>query len=244
VKSHLIPHLPKHDVVDMITGIGGSKSIDSVSSAPYGNALVLPISYAYIKMMGNEGLPFSSVIAMLNSNYMMTRLKDHYKILFVNEMSTLKHCAHEFIVDLREYKAKGVEAIDVAKRLQDYGFHAPTLAFPVPGTLMIEPTESENLEELDRFCDAMISIKEEINALVAGQPKGQILKNAPHSLEDLITSSNWDTRGYTREEAAYPLPFLRYNKFWPTVARLDDTYGDMNLICTCPSVEEIANETE
>lgn len=109
---------------------------------------------------------------------------------------------------------------------------------------MIEPTESENLEELDRFCDAMISIKEEINALVAGQPKGQILKNAPHSLEDLITSSNWDTRGYTREEAAYPLPFLRYNKFWPTVARLDDTYGDMNLICTCPSVEEIANETE
>lgn len=130
VKSHLIPHLPKHDVVDMITGIGGSKSIDSVSSAPYGNALVLPISYAYIKMMGNEGLPFSSVIAMLNSNYMMTRLKDHYKILFVNEMSTLKHCAHEFIVDLREYKAKGVEAIDVAKRLQDYGFPCPNVGLP------------------------------------------------------------------------------------------------------------------
>lgn len=244
VKSHLIPHLPKHDVVDMITEVGSKNSIDSVSSAPYGNALVLPISYAYIKMMGNEALPFSSVIAMLNSNYMMTRLKDHYKILFVNELSTLKHCAHEFIVDLREYKAKGVEAIDIAKRLQDYGFHAPTLAFPVPGTLMVEPTESENLEELDRFCDAMISIRGEIDALASGQPKGQILKNAPHCLEDFITSSDWDTRGYTREEAAYPLPFLKYNKFWPTVARLDDTHGDMNLICTCPSVEEVASEND
>lgn len=241
VKSHLIPHLPKHDVVDILTAVKSEKSIDSIGSAPYGNPLVLPISYAYIKMMGREGLPFSSVIAMLNANYMMTRLKEHYSILFISKDGTNKHCAHEFIIDLREYKGKGVEAIDVAKRLQDYGFHAPTLAFPVPGTLMVEPTESENLEELDRFVASMISIKGEIDAFIAGDEKGQLLKNAPHSLEDLI-SEDWSSRGYTRDEAVYPLPFLRYNKFWPPVARLDDAYGDMNLMCTCPSVEEVAKD--
>lgn len=242
VKSHLIPHLPKHDVVEMITGTGSEDSIHPVGSAPYGNPLVLMISYAYIKMMGSEGLPFSSVIASLNANYMMTRLKEHYKILFITNGGSNKHCAHEFIIDLRDYKNKGVEAIDIAKRLQDYGFHAPTLAFPVPGTLMVEPTESENLEELDRFVDALVAIKGEIDALIAGEPKGQLLKNAPHSLEDLISSEDWASRGYTREQAAYPLKFLKYNKFWPLVARLDDTYGDMNLICTCPSVEEVAKD--
>lgn len=242
VKSHLIPHLPKHDVVEMLTGVGSEKSIESVGSAPYGNPLVLPISYSYIKMMGSEGLPFSSVIAMLNANYMMTRLKEHYDILFITNGGANKHCAHEFIIDLRDYKNKGIEAIDVAKRLQDYGFHAPTLAFPVPGTLMVEPTESENLEELDRFVDAMIAIKGEIDAYIAGDTKGLVLKNAPHSLEDLVVSTDWDIRGYTREEAAYPLSFLKYNKFWPPVARLDDAYGDMNLMCTCPSVEEVAND--
>ncbi|SCU92985.1 LANO_0E02718g1_1 [Lachancea nothofagi CBS 11611] len=238
VKAHLSPYLPGHDVVEMMTGASKENRITSVSSAPYGSASILPISYAYIKMMGSKGLPYSSVVAMINANYMMTRLKSHYEIMFVNEKSDIKHCGHEFIIDLRQYKAKGVEAIDVAKRLQDYGFHAPTLAFPVPGTLMVEPTESENLEELDRFVDAMISIKNEIDLYVAGDRKGSVLKNAPHSLEDLISSSDWESRGYTREQAAYPLPYLRYNKFWPPVARLDDTYGDMNLICTCPSVEE------
>lgn len=241
VKSHLIPHLPKHDVVDIVTAVKSEYSIDSVGSAPYGNPLVLPISYAYIKIMGREGLPFSSVIAMLNANYMMTRLKNHYNILFISQESKNRHCAHEFIIDLREYKKKGVEAIDVAKRLQDYGFHAPTLAFPVPGTLMVEPTESENLEELDRFVDSMIAIKGEIEAFIAGEPKGQVLKNAPHSLEDLV-SEDWSARGYTREEAAFPLAFLKNNKFWPPVARLDDAYGDMNLMCTCPSVLEVAND--
>ncbi|SCU83206.1 LAMI_0C02388g1_1 [Lachancea mirantina] len=242
VKSHLAPFLPRHDVVDMITGVGSEQSISSVSSAPYGSASILPISYAYIKMMGSQGLPFSSVIAMLNANYMMNRLKGHYDILFVNEKSTIRHCGHEFIVDLRAYKTHGIEAIDVAKRLQDYGFHAPTLAFPVPGTLMVEPTESENREELDRFVDAMISIKREIDLYIAKDPRGAVLKNAPHSLDDVVTSSDWNQRGYTREMAVYPLPYLRYNKFWPPVARLDDTYGDMNLMCTCPSVEEVANE--
>lgn len=242
VRAHLVPFLPSHDVVEMISGVGSSQSVKPVSSAPYGNALVIPISYSYIKMMGEEGLPYSSVIAMLNANYMMTRLKEYYDILFVDGAQHFKHCAHEFILDLRRYKNDGIEAIDVAKRLQDYGFHAPTLAFPVPGTLMVEPTESENLEELDRFIDSMISIRGEIDAYIVGDTKGQLLKNAPHSLEDFIVSNDWDTRGYTREQAAYPLPYLKHNKFWPTVARLDDTYGDMNLICTCPSVEEVAQE--
>ncbi|GAV49687.1 hypothetical protein ZYGR_0P03330 [Zygosaccharomyces rouxii] len=239
LKSHLAPYLPRHPVVDMITygkdDIKSSKAIDSVSSGPYGNALVLPISYAYIKMMGQQGLPYASAIAMLNANYMRARLQNHYEILFAKN-----HCAHEFIIDLREFKAQGVEAIDIAKRLQDYGFHAPTLAFPVPHTLMIEPTESENLEELDRFVDAMISIRSEIDSYLQGKPEGQMLKYAPHSLEDLILANDWDTRGYTRQQAAYPLPQLKGSKFWPVVARLDDTYGDMHLMCTCPSVEEIA----
>ncbi|QEU60850.1 Gcv2 [Kluyveromyces lactis] len=248
VQSHLAPYLPAHDVVPMITGVGSDKSIASVSSAPYGSASILPISYAYIKMMGSKGLPFSSVIAMLNANYMMSRLRPHYNILFVGEKGSatetedLTHCGHEFIIDLRAYKDQGVEAIDVAKRLQDYGFHAPTLAFPVPGTLMVEPTESENLEELERFIDAMISIKNEIDLFIKGDPQGQVLKNSPHSLEDVVSSDDWSSRGYTREQAVYPLPYLKYNKFWPPVARLDDTYGDTHLMCTCPSVEEVASE--
>ncbi|CDO93838.1 unnamed protein product [Kluyveromyces dobzhanskii CBS 2104] len=251
VQKHLAPYLPAHDVVPMITGIGSERSIEAVSSAPYGSASILPISYAYIKMMGSKGLPFSSVIAMLNANYMMSRLSSHYNILFVGgkdasidaETANLKHCGHEFIIDLREFKDQGVEAIDVAKRLQDYGFHAPTLAFPVPGTLMVEPTESENLEELDRFIDAMVSIRSEIELYINGDPQGQVLKNSPHSLEDIVSSADWNTRGYTRDQAVYPLPYLRYNKFWPPVARLDDTYGDTHLMCTCPSVEDVANDT-
>lgn len=240
VRKHLTPFLPTHSIAPPTTAT--SKSISSVSSATFGNALVLPISFAFIKMLGNRGLPFISIIAMLNANYMRSRLQEYYKILFVNKENGIRNCAHEFIIDLREYKEKHIEAIDIAKRLQDYGFHAPTLAFPVPGTLMVEPTESENLEELDRFVDAMISIKGEINAFIAGEGKGNVLKNAPHSLEDIVSSNDWDTRGYTREFAAYPLPYLRHNKFWPVVTRLDDTYGDLNLKCTCPSVEEVSAE--
>lgn len=248
-QSHLSPFLPTHDVVPMITGVGSPESIKSVSSAPYGSASILPISYSYIKMMGTNGLPFSSVIAMLNANYMMSRLSSHYKIMFIGEKTdadatALKHCGHEFIIDLRQYKDQGIEAIDVAKRLQDYGFHAPTLAFPVPGTLMVEPTESENLEELERFIDAMISIKHEIDLYIAKDPRGQVLKNSPHSLDDIVSSNDWETRGYTREQAVYPLPYLKYNKFWPPVARLDDTYGDTHLMCTCPSVEDVANTVD
>lgn len=240
VRKHLTPFLPTNSIAPPPTAT--TKSISAVSSATYGNALVLPISYSFIKMLGNKGLPFASIMAMLNANYMRSRLEKYYKILFVNKENGIDHCAHEFIIDLREYKEKHVEAIDIAKRLQDYGFHAPTLAFPVPGTLMVEPTESENLEELDRFVDAMISIKGEIDAFIGGEGKGNVLKNAPHSLEDIISSTDWETRGYSRELAAYPLPYLKYNKFWPMVTRLDDTYGDMHLICSCPTVEEVSEE--
>lgn len=245
VKEHLKPFLPKHIYVE--TPHSTAESIKSVNSAPYGSASVIPVSYAYIKMLGAESLPYASIIAILNANYILHRLQDHYKILFVDESaqqgSGLKHCAHEFILDLREFKAIGIEVTDVAKRLHDYGFHTPTMSFPVAGTLMIEPTESENLEELDRFIDSLISIRGEIEAYKNQDPLGQVLKNAPHPLQDIISTpqSEWETRGYTREQAAFPLPFLKASKCWPTVARLDDTWGDINLMCTCPSVEEVAS---
>ncbi len=244
VKEHLKPFLPKHHFLD--TPHSTNESIQAVNSAPYGSASVIPVSYSYIKMLGAKALPHVSSIAMLNANYMLEKLKDQFQIMFVDHSAStdegLKHCAHEFILDLREFKAVGVEAIDVAKRLQDYGFHAPTMSFPVAGTLMIEPTESENLEELDRFINSLLSIRKEIDALANKEPLGQVLKNAPHSLNDIISTpqADWETRGYTREQAAYPLPFLKESKCWPAVSRVDDTYGDMNLMCTCPSVEEVA----
>lgn len=247
VKEHLKPFLPKHHFVK--TPHSTDESIESVNSAPYGSASVIPVSYSYIKMLGANALPYASSIAMLNANYMLHRLKDAYQIMFIDSKTTtegLKHCAHEFILDLREFKSIGVEAIDVAKRLQDYGFHAPTMSFPVAGTLMIEPTESENLAELDRFVESLLSIRKEIDAHGKGEPLGLALKNAPHSLADIISTkeSDWAARGYTREQAAYPLPFLKSSKCWPTVARVDDTYGDMNLMCTCPSVEEVVASQE
>lgn len=246
VAERLVPFLPKHRFVS--TPHATSESIKAVNSAPFGSAAVIPVSYSYIKMLGAAGLPYASSLAMLNANYMMTRLKDAYAVMFVDHAALaedgLKHCAHEFIIDLREFKAIGVEAIDVAKRLQDYGFHAPTMSFPVAGTLMIEPTESENLAELDRFVEAMLAIRQEIAAHAAGEPLGRALKNAPHPLVDIVATpqAEWDARGYTREQAAYPLPHLRTSKCWPTVARVDDAHGDMNLICTCPSVEDLAEE--
>ncbi|KAF7584112.1 glycine dehydrogenase [Clavispora lusitaniae] len=242
VAERLVPFLPSHRFAD--TPHATAESIRAVNSAPFGSAAVLPVSYSYIKMLGGRALPYASALAMLNANYMMARLRGSYKIMFVgaSSESAIRHCAHEFILDLREFKAAGIEAIDVAKRLQDYGFHAPTMSFPVAGTLMVEPTESENLAELDRFVEAMLSIRREIEAYANGESWGRVLKNAPHSMEDIVSTSqeDWEARGYTREQAAYPLPYLKTSKCWPTVARVDDTYGDMNLSCTCPSVEEVA----
>ncbi|ODQ49438.1 hypothetical protein PICMEDRAFT_14895 [Pichia membranifaciens NRRL Y-2026] len=247
VAEHLADLLPKHPL-GATTNANIENAILPVSSAPFGSASVLPIPYAYIKAMGGDNIPFSSATAILNANYMMYKLKDAYKILFLGEKSQsgsdeIKYCAHEFIIDLRPFKTVHIEAIDIAKRLQDYGFHAPTMSFPIPGTLMVEPTESEDKAELDRFVDSMLAIREEIRAVEEGRSDGAILKNSPHPLTDLLETSEeeWSKRGYSREQAAYPLPHLKNFKTWPTVARVDDTYGDMNLMCTCPTVEEVAN---
>ena len=217
VKSHLAPFLPGHPLVQT----GGEQAIAPVSGAPWGSASILPISWAYIKMMGGRGLTHATKITLLNANYILSRLKAYYPILYTN---TAGRCAHEFILDVRKFKdTAGIEAIDVAKRLQDYGFHAPTMSWPVANTLMIEPTESENKDELDRFCDALIGIRKEIEAIEkGGQPReNNVLKMAPHSLKDLLVGEKWE-RSYTRESAAYPLSYLKEKKFWPTVTRLDD----------------------
>ncbi|KAL7266328.1 glycine decarboxylase subunit P [Rhizina undulata] len=231
VKSHLASFLPGHPLVKM----GGAQGIANVSAAPWGSASILPISWSYIKMMGARGLTHATKMTLLNANYMAARLAPHYPILYTNDNS---RCAHEFIIDARGFKeTAGIEAIDIAKRLQDYGFHAPTMSWPVPNTLMIEPTESENLQELDRFCDALISIRAEITEIEEGkQPReGNLLKNSPHSQKDLLRG-DWG-RSYERERAAWPLPYLKQRKFWPTVTRLDDAYGDVNLFCSCVPVE-------
>ena len=217
VKSHLAPFLPGHPLVKT----GGEKAVAPVSGAPWGSASILPISWAYIKMMGGRGLTHATKITLLNANYIMSRLKPHYPILYTNGAG---RCAHEFILDVRKFKESAdIEAIDVAKRLQDYGFHAPTMSWPVANTLMIEPTESESKEEMDRFCDALIAIRKEIELIEKGeQPRqGNVMKMAPHSMKDLLVGDKWD-RSYTRENAAYPLPWLKEKKFWPTVTRLDD----------------------
>jgi glycine dehydrogenase len=216
VKSHLAPYLPGHPLVKT----GGDKAIPPISGAPWGSASILPISWAYIKMMGGLGLTHATKITLLNANYILSRLKPHYPILYANDNG---RCAHEFILDVRNFKeSAGIEAIDIAKRLQDYGFHAPTMSWPVANTLMIEPTESESKEELDRFCDALIQIRKEIaDVEKQNQPKeGNVLKMAPHSMKDLLRD-DWE-RPYSRETAAYPLPYLKEKKFWPAVTRLDD----------------------
>lgn len=194
--------------------------------------------------IGTDGLIHATKIGLLNANYLLSRLKPHYQILYTNSQG---RCAHEFILDVRPFsKTAGVEAIDIAKRLQDYGFHAPTMSWPVTGTLMIEPTESESREELDRFVDALISIREEIREIEEGAVprQGNVLKLSPHPMSDIIDGDGdgkWE-RSYSREKAAYPLPWLREKKFWPTVARIDDTYGDLNLFCTCPPVEDTTGD--
>lgn len=222
VKSHLAPFLPSHDG-PLFQRAGADKTIGPVSTAPFGSASILPISYSYIKMMGSKGLKHATSVGLLNANYMAQRLSEHYPILYTNANG---RCAHEFILDVRPLKeTSGVEAVDIAKRLMDYGFHAPTMSWPVPGTLMIEPTESESLGELDRYCDALIEIRKEIKAIEDGQMDKKVnpLKMAPHPIKDLVAGDEaWKDRGYTREQAAYPLPYLKEKKFWPSVARVDD----------------------
>ena len=238
VKDHLAPHLPGHPQFD--PQLAGKErettAVAPISAAPWGSASILPITHAYMQLMGGDGLTKQTGVALLNANYIMSRLLPHYKVVYTNENG---RCAHEFILDVRPFKeSAGVEVGDVAKRLQDFGFHSPTMSFPVSGTLMIEPTESESRAELDRFCDAFIQIRREIADIEEGRAprENNVLKNAPHPQQDLLRDS-WD-RPYTREQAAYPLPWLREKKFWPTVARVDDAYGDSNLFCSCPPVED------
>ncbi|WP_456379584.1 aminotransferase class V-fold PLP-dependent enzyme, partial [Lutibacter sp.] len=228
VAKHLAPFLPSNPIIPT----GGKTPIAAVSSAPWGSALVLLISYSYIKMLGTNGLKQATVYAILNANYIKARLEKHYKILYAGENG---FAAHEMIVDFREFKAKGVEVTDVAKRLMDYGYHAPTVSFPVAGTLMIEPTESEDKIELDRFCDALISIKGEIDTMGNGDTNSA-LKNAPHT-EEMVTANEW-MYPYTRQQAAFPLPYIKENKFWPSVRRVDDAYGDRHLMCSCNPIED------
>jgi glycine dehydrogenase len=232
VAAHLVPFLPTNPVVPT----GGETAITAISAAPWGSALVCLISYGYITMLGAEGLTSATHNAILNANYIKERLSGHYDTLYTGEMG---RAAHEMILECRPFKANGIEVTDIAKRLMDYGFHAPTVSFPVAGTLMIEPTESENLEELDRFCDAMISIRKEISEVTADD-KNNVLKNAPHTLA-MLTSDTWNLP-YTREKAAYPLEYIADNKFWPGVRRVDDAYGDRNLICSCAPIEAYMEE--
>jgi len=228
VAKHLAPFLPSNPIIPT----GGKTPITAVSSAPWGSALVLLISYSYIKMLGTNGLKSATIYAILNANYIKARLEKHYKILYAGENG---FAAHEMIVDFREFKVKGIEVTDIAKRLMDYGYHAPTVSFPVAGTLMIEPTESEDKIELDRFCDALISIKDEIDAMESGDTNSA-LKNSPHT-EEMLTANEWDYP-YTRQQAAFPLPYIKENKFWPSVRRVDDAYGDRNLMCSCNPIED------
>ncbi len=226
VAAHLAEYLPGHPLVPT----GGSDAIGSVSSAPWGSASILPISWAYIRLMGAEALREAACYAILNANYIAKKLDSYYPVLYKGAQGFV---AHECILDLRTLKkSAGIDVEDVAKRLMDYGFHAPTVSFPVPGTLMIEPTESESLEELDRFCDAMIAIRKEISAIEEGRvdPQDNLLKNAPHTVEALLIAE-W-RHPYSREEAAFPLPWTRERKFWPSVGRIDNVYGDRNLVCT------------
>ncbi|XP_057968974.1 glycine dehydrogenase (decarboxylating), mitochondrial-like [Malania oleifera] len=242
VKKHLAPFLPSHPVVPTggIPSPEKAQPLGTISAAPWGSALILPISYTYIAMMGSEGLTRASKLAILNANYMAKRLENHYPILFRGLNGTV---AHEFIIDLRGFKnTAGIEPEDVAKRLIDYGFHGPTMSWPVPGTLMVEPTESESKAELDRFCDALISIREEINRIESGKADkhDNVLKGAPHPLS-LLMSDTW-TKPYSREYAAFPASWLRTSKFWPTAGRVDNVYGDRNLICTLLPASELVDE--
>lgn len=237
VVEKLVPFLPSHTIVNT----SGPKGITAVSAAPYGSALILLISYGYIKMLGKEGVKEATEMAILNANYIKECLKGHYKILYTGKNG---RCAHEMILDCNEFKmASGVEVADMAKRLMDYGFHAPTVAFPVVNTLMVEPTESEGKAELDRFCEAMISIRKEIKEIEEGKydKADNVIKNAPHTCK-LVVSDDWK-KAYTRQKAAFPLSWVRDNKFWPSVAKVDNAYGDRNLVCSCAPIEAYMEES-
>lgn len=233
VAKHLAPYLPGHSVVE---GVSSDKAMRAVSAAPFGSASILLISYAYIKMMGTKGLKRATATAILNANYMKYRLSDGYDVLYTGQNGTV---AHEMIVDPRPFKlTSGIQVEDIAKRLIDYGFHAPTVSFPIPGTLMIEPTESESKSEIDRFCDALLSIREEIAEIESGKvdKDNNVVKHAPHTAQ-LVSGDDWD-RPYSRTKAAYPASYVKPNKFWPSVGRVDNTYGDRNLVCSCLPVAD------
>jgi glycine dehydrogenase len=235
VASHLAPFLPGHPIVRT----GGEHAIGPVAGTPFGSASILPISWTYIALMGARGLKRASQVAILNANYLARRLGEHYTILYSGREGLV---AHEFILDTRPFRQSAdVTFDDIAKRLMDFGIHAPTVSFPVAGTLMIEPTESESREELDRFCEAMIVIREEIRAIEEGRAdrRDNVLKRAPHTAEALVSDA-WD-RPYGREQAAYPTPWVRERKFWPPVGRIDNAWGDRHLICTCGSVVDHAS---
>ncbi|MEX2233580.1 MAG: aminomethyl-transferring glycine dehydrogenase [Cyclobacteriaceae bacterium] len=237
VNNKLKPFLPGHALVKT----GGEKAIHAVSAAPWGSASILTISYAYIAMMGSDGLTNATQMAILNANYIKARLEGHFKILYAG---TKGRCAHEMIVDCRDFKKSGIEVEDIAKRLMDYGFHAPTVSFPVAGTLMIEPTESEPKEELDRFCDTLIEVRNEIREIEDGKAdrEDNVFKHAPHTAA-VITADEWK-RPYSRQKAAYPLPFVKDTKFWPAVSRVDNAYGDRNLMCSCLPIEEFSKKED
>ena len=237
VASHLAPFLPGNPLIKT----GGEYAVSSISSAPYGSASILPISYAYISMMGGDGLTNATKMAILNANYIKERLNGHYSILYTGSQG---RAAHEMILDCRAFKEVGVEVEDIAKRLMDYGYHAPTVSFPVAGTLMIEPTESETKAELDKFCDAMISIRAEIQEIEEGKADKveNVLKNAPHTATMVLTGE-WNMP-YSREKAVFPIAYVKEGKFWPTVRRIDSAFGDRNLVCSCIPVEEYAKENE
>ncbi|MEM9000394.1 MAG: aminomethyl-transferring glycine dehydrogenase [Bacteroidota bacterium] len=230
VAAQLKPFLPSNPIIET----GGEQGITAISAAPWGSALACLISYGYIKMLGGVGLTEATKIAILNANYIKDRLKGKFEVLYTGERG---RAAHEMIIDCRPFKTNGIEVTDIAKRLMDYGFHAPTVSFPVAGTIMVEPTESESLAELDRFCDAMLSIREEIDETSASDTNN-VLKNAPHTLQ-MVTNDAWNFP-YSRQKAAFPLPFVSENKFWPTIRRTDEAYGDRNLICTCTPIEAYA----
>ena len=237
VIEKLVQFLPSHTIINT----SGEKGITAVSAAPYGSALILLISYGYIKMLGNDGLKIATETAILNANYIKDSLKDYFKILYTGKNG---RCAHEMILDCNEFKmSTGVEVADIAKRLMDYGFHAPTVAFPVVNTLMVEPTESEGKSELDRFCEAMISIRQEIKEIENGQydKTDNVIKNAPHTC-NLITNDVW-LKPYSRQKAAFPLAWVSNNKFWPSVGRVDNAYGDRNLVCSCAPIESYVNDS-
>ncbi len=230
VAEHLAPYLPGHSLVKT----GGEKAISAISSAPWSSASILLISYAYILMLGQQGVKEATRIAILNANYIRARLQSHYELLFCGDRGQV---AHEMILNFQPFRSANINVEDVAKRLMDYGFHAPTMSWPVPDTIMIEPTESESKDELDRFCDALISIREEIQEVIEGKadPNDNVLKNAPHTAQEVV-SENW-AHSYSREKAAFPLPYTKENKFWTSVSRVDNVYGDRNLVCSCPPLE-------